>query len=123
MDDTTYSQTIKNKKDDERRKRQRRKDKVRRMTNETKTILTSSEVLESKGEDRSSNIRRKNGAKISKEVKRKQKFPKSIPQKKRGGGRKKLAKCRTIQSLGIDPTGCRTSTCTMNCLEPGVGHE
>ena len=78
MDDTTYSQTIKNKKDDERRKRQRRKDKVRRMTNETKTILTSSEVLESKGEDRSSNIRRKNGAKISKEVKRKQKFPKSI---------------------------------------------
>ena len=84
MDDTTYSQTIKNKKDDERRKRQRRKDKVRRMTNETKTILTSSEVLESKGEDLSSNIRRKNGAKISKEVKRKQKFPKSIPPK-RGG--------------------------------------
>ena len=88
MDDTTYSQTIKNKKDDERRKRQRRKDKVRRMTNETKTILTSSEVLESKGEDLSSNIRRKNGAKISKEVKRKQKFPKSIPQKTGGGSQK-----------------------------------
>ena len=92
MDDTTYSQTIKNKKDDERRKRQRRKDKVRRMTNETKTILTSSEVLESKGEDLSSNIRRKNGAKISKYVKTQAKISKKYSTKMGGGeGRRKVS--------------------------------
>ena len=73
------------------------------------------------------NIRRRNVAKNSKFKRTRAKIYKTIVAKKWGiakkGSQKRKQKCRTIQSLDIDPTGCRTSTCAMNCLEPGVGHE